>query len=171
MFERRTIEQRQNGDAKSNDTKYSKSKNECNCCGNWNHSTDSCKYRTYICNACNKKGHLAHVCRSKPQQHRQHHFIEEKEEEEDDDGENCKYQHVSLYKIQKLEVKENEPILIDVKLNNVYLQMELDSGAGVSVISKQCFDVNFKQSSKLMPSKTRLRGYGGEPLRVIGMFR
>lgn len=43
--------------------------------------------------------------------------------------------------------------------------MELDSGAGVSVISQRCFKENFMKS-ELRPTKTRLRGYSGEVLDV-----
>ena len=43
--------------------------------------------------------------------------------------------------------------------------MELDTGAGVSVISEETYRKHFIGTS-LMPSNTRLRGYTGHPLRA-----
>lgn len=134
-------------------------KEECKCCGSWKHKSISCKYRTYVCNKCNKTGHLAHVC--KPRAAKTHHFIEA-----NDENENMK--EVSMYSL-KVEVKENDPIKIPVELNGIVLQMEVDSGAGVSVISKQCFEEKFSRW-KIQPTNIRLRGYGGELLDVVGMF-
>uniref|UniRef100_A0A914UZE4 CCHC-type domain-containing protein n=1 Tax=Plectus sambesii TaxID=2011161 RepID=A0A914UZE4_9BILA len=40
--------------------------NECDRCGGSGHDENECKYRNAVCNACSKMGHLARVCRSKP---------------------------------------------------------------------------------------------------------
>ncbi|XP_017462560.1 PREDICTED: uncharacterized protein LOC108355940, partial [Rhagoletis zephyria] len=40
-----------------------KSAEKCYHCGKQNHDFKSCNYKTYVCNKCGKKGHLAIVCR------------------------------------------------------------------------------------------------------------
>ena len=47
--------------------------------------------------------------------------------------------------------------------------MELDTGAGVSVISEETYKKHFS-GTPLMPSNTRLRAYTGHPLKVHGQL-
>lgn len=37
----------------------------CTVCGKFNHTRDTCKYKQYKCNFCNKTGHLIIVCKLK----------------------------------------------------------------------------------------------------------
>lgn len=47
--------------------------------------------------------------------------------------------------------------------------MELDTGAGVSIISQETFNKHFK-GTPLKPSCTRLHTYTGHPVQVTGQF-
>ena len=47
--------------------------------------------------------------------------------------------------------------------------MELDTGAGVSVISEETYKKNFS-GTPLLPSNTRLCAYTGHPLNVHGQL-
>ena len=60
-------------------------------------------------------------------------------------------------------------IEIPVELNGTSLLMELDTGAGVSVISEETYKKHFS-GTPLMPSNTRLRAYTGHPLKVHGQL-
>ena len=60
-------------------------------------------------------------------------------------------------------------IEIPVELNGTSLLMELDTGAGVSVISEETYKKNFS-GTPLMLSNTRLRAYTGHPLKVQGQL-
>ena len=52
-----------------------------------------------------------------------------------------------------------------VELNGTSLLMELDTGAGVSVISEESYKKH-SIGTPLMPSNTRLSTYTGHPLKV-----
>ena len=54
-------------------------------------------------------------------------------------------------------------------MNGTSLLMELDTGAGVSVISEETYKKHFT-GTPLMPSNTRLRAYTGHPLKVHGQL-
>ena len=47
--------------------------------------------------------------------------------------------------------------------------MEVDTGAGISIISKETFDKNFNNVS-LKPSGTRLHTYTGDQIKGCGQF-
>ena len=64
---------------------------------------------------------------------------------------------------------ERNDIEIPVQRNGVNLLMELDTGAGVSIISQEKFNKHFK-GTPLKPSSTRLHTYTGNPVQVTGQF-
>ena len=72
---------------------------------------------------------------------------------------------LSLYNLSS----GQQGIEIPVELNGTSLLMELDTGAGVSVISEETYKKHFS-GTPLMPSNTRLRAYTGHPLKVHGQL-
>lgn len=60
-----------------------------------------------------------------------------------------------------------QPHLEKIKVNNVLLQMEVDTGAAISAISKDCYKKNFSEI-KLQPVKTSLRAYNKQPIPTLG---
>ena len=109
-----------------------------------------CKHLTTVCNNCKKRGHLARVCKSgkamqwKPagqpkqsattskQPSETNRFVVTEttstaDEEVEDDG---------AYEVMKtIRNQGEEPIMMDITLNDIPVQMELDTGASVSVIN------------------------------------
>ena len=82
-----------------------------------------------------KKGHITRVCKSKTLPKGQPHLQQKdgttsrpthivKEEEED----------YSMYKVTATSVK---PLLVSVSIDNASLEMEVDTGASVSIISEE----------------------------------
>ena len=67
---------------------------------------------------------------------------------------------LSLYNLSS----GQQGIEIPVKLNRTSLLMELDTGAGISVISEETYKKHFS-GTPLMPSN-RLHAYTGHPLKV-----
>ena len=72
---------------------------------------------------------------------------------------------LSLYNLSS----GQQGIEIPVELNGTSLLMELDTGAGVSVISEETYKKTFS-GTPLMLSNTRLRAYTGHPLKVQGQL-
>ena len=71
----------------------------------------------------------------------------------------------SLYKLSS----GQRGIEIPVELNGSSLLMELDTGAGVLVISEETYKKHFS-GTPLRPSNTRLCAYTGHPLKVHGQL-
>ena len=64
-------------------------------------------------------------------------------------------------------VEGNDPYKLILCVNNKEVEFEIDTGAGVSIISEDVYNSLFKQTP-LKPSKTILQTYSGEHLDVQG---
>lgn len=60
-------------------------------------------------------------------------------------------------------------IKVPIKPNNQSALMELDTGAGISIISEETYTKFFKDVP-LEPSTTKLHAYTGDPIQVCGQF-
>ncbi|CAC5416980.1 unnamed protein product [Mytilus coruscus] len=120
------------------------------------------------CYVCDKKGHLAKKCRNRGRQNAkekpkfkqstQHgkgyskqrptktHFFEEDDEDMED-----------TYTMYQLEGTKRKPYLVSVKLNDAEIQMEIDTGASVSVISQETRRHVFGSVNSLEKSPCSLR--------------
>ncbi len=77
------------------------------------------------------------------------------------------YNLTSPYNMLSINAR-SEPIMIPVSLNNNHLDMELDTGAAVSVISATTFHAVLKDPSIIRSSDLTLRTYLGKELPVLG---
>ena len=109
----------------------------CLSCGKAGHKRTNCKYKNSVCHSCNKKGHISPACLSKSTKqimraeetlHRDHEAIIQPDSFT-----------TSLYKVDEHGIKVN------VELNGVSLPMELDTGAGASLISEETYRKHLTQ--------------------------
>ncbi|CAC5365754.1 unnamed protein product [Mytilus coruscus] len=123
---------------------------ECYRCGG-NHRPHECKWKDAKCYICDKKGHLAKNCRNKGRQHpanvkqrnkqqtqsgypkykprqQKAHFVEE-------DTSECEETY-SLYQVQ---TEKRKPYCIKAQVNNMEIELEIDTGAAVTIISEDTF--------------------------------
>ena len=109
----------------------------CYRCGA-NHKAADCRFKDTECHYCHKKGHIAKVCRSKtrdfnrkpprsppPRKGSTHHVDEETEAPE--------------YMMYHTPAASSSPLLVSVTLNEAETQMEVDTGATLSIISKSTY--------------------------------
>ena len=138
----------------------------CFRCARVGHSPETCYYRDKVCFNCHKVGHIRPACRSRPvtgqwktNSNPPVHSIAESGSEDSE---------YSLMTINS--VSSNKPMIISVVVDGSPLDMELDTGAAVSLISEE----RFKQlwpKKPLQDSSTTLKTYSGEALSVQGTIQ
>lgn len=168
----------------------------CFCCGKYNHVTSVCRYRSYNCNFCHKKGHLEKVCltklrngkqssyfnkNSRPKEQAQkgyqhnfnksyskgrQNFIQVENEVTNDKNSDDIYDVSNLFSIEE-KITRVAPIHVNLKVEGVSLPFEIDSGSCVSVISEKCYKTNFSQV-KLNETNLCLSSYTNEQIKPVG---
>ena len=73
----------------------------------------------------------------------------------------------SMYHVRS----SHTPIIVELKLNGTPISMELDTGAGISIVSKSIYYQLWPESYRppLQTSTVLLKTYTGEKLRVLGV--
>ena len=108
---------RQKNYSKEGTTRSQKNEEKfCYRCKGNNHLANNCRFKKYKCNKCNVMGHIARACRSSVNKVNDT-VIEE----------------FQLYAIS--DRKSNDAYNVTIKLNDVPIIMEIDTGAGLSVMS------------------------------------
>lgn len=139
----------------------------CYRCG---HKSSSCKVdKDIICHHCRKQGHMQRACKSKskppflktkPKPRSVGQVQDEEEEEQGPDD-------FTLMMVKSLRKSDAPPILVKAKLDDCLVDMEVDTGAAVSLMSESTFNTLWPGRS-LQPSPVRLRTYLKETIPVVG---
>ena len=145
---------------------------QCYRCGREDHDPRNCRFKSYECGVCRKKGHLQAMCRSRGATR----YLETEEEkwereERDEEEESATY----AQKLEALGIFHNQnkgqrgiaPWTATVEVDNVNLEMEIDTGSAKSIIGKDTFSRFFsdKQLNKKAPVLTT---YSGKELPMKG---
>ena len=137
----------------------SRERRECYRCGKGEHNPAMCRYKSYKCNNCGKLGHLAAKCRSKSAKY------VASESSMDDNGEVNEMHTLGLFTVSR---KSGEDALkVTVEINDRPLEMEIDTGASMSVIPADLYHKNLQHIS-LEKSAYKFRTYSGDSLPVLG---
>ena len=115
-----------------------------------------------------KKGHIASVCRQKAKRQsatgsKPTHTVVEADDV-------TKQPEYPMYTIKS---SAAQPIIVEVRLNDVPVSMEIDTGATLSIISKATYQATWpreEDAPPLQPSTTTLRTYTGESINVVGVI-
>ena len=128
-------------------------------------------------------GHIGKVCRNKgagpktqlrkgPPRRGTVHNIEDNDDLTDSSTPAHTYTHTSsqsthnLYTINTIPSRV-EPIQLTVGINNSEIEMELDTGASVSIIIEKTFNENFRGIVTLQPPTVSLTSYSGHELEIM----
>lgn len=133
---------------------------ECLSCGKSGHARSACKYRDFSCHSCGKSGHIAVACKKGKQK-----IHQVAEQNSPQAPESCS--SVSNFSASLFNVGSNKGIEIPVEMNGQPILMELDTGAGLSLISLETYKKHFSDLP-LEPSTTTLKTYTGHPVPVSG---
>ena len=151
----------------------------CHRCGRSNHDQNDCKFRDSICHNCQKKGHIAPVCRAKkrPTGTRnttrgsrgstpRTNFVSDEAPQPGraPESEDC---IENTFRIARLGESQSQPFIATMEINGTPLDMEIDTGALVSIISEQTREQLFSDIP-VEASPLQLQTYTGERLNVLG---
>ncbi|XP_049512746.1 uncharacterized protein K02A2.6-like [Dermacentor silvarum] len=119
------------------------------------HDAGDCPYRKARCHYCKMTGHLARACKKKKRE-AVNAFNDNDEEVEE----------LQLFHVQQ-SGPTTRPYRVQVHIAGTPVEMQIDTGAAVSIISESVFS---SLSCVQPPVKTRLqlRTYGGAPLEIVG---
>ena len=130
------------------------------------HLAPKCTVTDAECKHCKKKGHLERVGKAKARAQQQQrkesaHYMESGDSDESED---------SAYNLFTIRDPNSAPILVEVVLNFIPVQMELDTGASVSVLSNTThLDLQRQgHALPLQPSPVKLKSYTGDTIPVLG---
>lgn len=137
---------------------------KCVHCGGANHEFAKCKCRNYKCKICRKEGHLAKVCRNRDRP-TTNSYYRKSEEKKKGTGVDI----IDLWKFENNELVDN-PVVINVEIERQSIPMEIDTGAGKSIIPEKIFLKKFSHC-RLEEIKVRLRMYDGTTLIPEGQIR
>ena len=137
----------------------------CYRCGG-DHLPTKCRFKDTVCHACKKRGHIVKVCRSRVSQGRptrRTHYVDEEDLDPQEEGD-------SVYSLFALKSEACEPIIKNVTINGVSVEMELDTGAAFTVITQMTYQkiAQQKHINCLEYSDLKLKSYSGELIPVFG---
>uniref|UniRef100_A0A1X7UFM7 CCHC-type domain-containing protein n=1 Tax=Amphimedon queenslandica TaxID=400682 RepID=A0A1X7UFM7_AMPQE len=147
------------------------SEQKCYRCGHDGHRSVECQFRGDIFRKCGKKGHLQAVCRSQesnnaaPLEHRRKttpkapvRKVDEPEDESSANGDEDE-EVPGCFKVKVNSVKATPPpIKVSVKLYGKLIEMEVDTGAAVSIISERTYR-KWLKDTPLCPAEIQLQTY------------
>lgn len=146
----------------SNGRKQTKSPT-CFSCGKGDHDFKTCKYKAYKCKQCQQTGHLATVCKKKKEA--KNNFLNI---ESDDNGNQSSDDGLCLFNLVPKSAV-NDSYQINLNVNNKDILFEIDTGAAVSVCSKELYERHFA-NLPLKKSTLILKSYDKSVINPIGSF-
>ena len=139
----------------------------CSRCGKPGHMAASCRVsRLVICHKYGKRRHLQRACRGQARDSGQKtrvsqpvRRVQDRCEEEEEE--------ISLYHVRSHDTHRAPPIVVMVRVDDCQIEMELDAGASMSIMSEATFRGLWPGRS-LHASDVQLQSYSREPIPVVG---
>ena len=128
---------------------------DCYRCGG-KHQAAQCRFKEYECHFCRKKGHLASVCRKKKARSSKQEDSMDKSNANVVEGEEESPEY-PLFNISKC--TPSKPLLVKVLINGVSINMELDTGASVSLMGEDTYRLKQDSAGPLQQSSVKLHTY------------
>uniref|UniRef100_A0A8C5MGF4 Gypsy retrotransposon integrase-like protein 1 n=1 Tax=Leptobrachium leishanense TaxID=445787 RepID=A0A8C5MGF4_9ANUR len=149
-----------------------------------NHAPHECKFINELCHHCQKRGHIKRACKSKHvmQSHKtpfqglrgerkgkekagRSHLVKEEDVSETEDAGDINTIYSVSHKMPKV-----APILQKLKVNGMNIEFEVDTGCGITIISKKQYSKLWKNTDipEWEPCNLTLKTYTGEKMLVLG---
>ena len=121
-------------------------------------------------NKCHKKGHIAKACKTKRNGRKTEPGSRTRKENyvmtNPNEHEQATPTDDPTYNLFTVAGSSQDPILVEVIINGTPVQMELDTGASLSLLSKSTYEQI--PSLKLQPTFVQLKAYTGEVVQILG---
>ena len=149
-----------------------KNRDQCTRCTSTKHSSDDCGFKNSKCHFCDKVGHIKKAC-FKAKKASQNKPVKQKQVDTDQrNGNQNTKTEVPMYPLEtdpsnmREEEPKRPPIMLNVKIENKCVPMELDTGGAVSVMSI----AKFRQISKkkIQSTQTIFKTYKGGTIVPLG---
>lgn len=144
--------------------KTTEERSACKSCGRIHHQGQICRFKDSKCFVCNSRGHISSVCEKK-RYFKRHNYVDV-DQECSDVGSDVE---IALHNLEVNRDKKIDPIIVNIKIGSKVVSMEVDSGAAISVISKELYVKQFKHCN-LEPSNIILREFTGTKSKPLGYF-
>ena len=118
-----------------------------------------CRFKCEQCHICHKRGHIARVCQRKRVQTTRNSQPVHNITDTSLDGE---------HQLFVVHTHSNKPLKTTILVEGQELTMEIDTGAGVSLVSEETVSSSFIKNLPLYPTDVKLRTYTGEAVPVLG---
>lgn len=146
----------------------------CYRCGNKNHLANKCTYSQTVCKKCNRVGHLGKMCRSKDKSKKGEWNKEKKKTTgvnfNTEESETVDLDSDTMYSVSNNNASTRRPpYVIPVGINNVKVNMHIDTGSPTSLIPETKWCLMGKPN--LFPATCKLRSFTGNHLDILGEFR
>ena len=135
----------------------------CYRCGD-PHYADKCKLTDVTCRYCKKKGHLEKVCRAKTKSKgKKAHYVDSQVQDDSNSEDDS-------YNMFALKGASCDPVIKQVYINGVLVDMELDTGASASIICEETYRSIADQGmfEPLQEPTIKLNTYTGESIPLLG---
>ena len=165
---------------------------KCTRCGRTNHREEECFYKDQSCHNCGKAGHIARMCRAEKGQKTAHKLEDKKgrkmkekfkkriakveAEARPSDSDTTDSDGVGLHVVKLTNAIQQEStsaaaaIWVKPKVEGQAIEMELDTGAAVSIISEKLFRAKFNQV-RLRTTNVLLKSYTGQTMAPLGKIK
>ena len=165
---------------------YVSSRRQLNChrCLGAGHSPGACRFKSAKCNKCHKTGHITKACLTTDVSKQTRRKVQS--DQNTPQKQQTKKKTTTAHQIELESSSQLQSEVVDIvhvhtvspdiprsynvvtQINDIPITMELDTGAGVSIVSKQTWSDKLKQP-KLQPCSLRLQSYPSKPLDVLGV--
>ena len=140
---------------------------KCFHCGRGNHKPTECYLKDATCNKCNKKGHIAKVCHSRPhtsvpQTKRNPLQVNAAPLDTSSSEENEEY---SLFAVHNTK-DSTKPLVVSMTFNDKKISMKIDTGSAMTVFPESTY--RSISTEPLQESTIKLCTYSREQLEVKG---
>ena len=148
--------QNNNNNSKGNKNASNKNNNVpvCKRCGGTKHNFSKCKYKEYTCKGYKNKGHLIKVCPKAKNDSNNYVDFSSRDENLD-----IGLQYVDMYCMSS-ESEVDKPIILKILVNDIPIEVELDSGSGRSIMLMNIYK-KYLSTVKIDNTLVRLKLYDG----------